>query len=72
MFLGQRLRREVDVWSRLKHKNILPFIGICDDLAPTPVLISPFYKFGHVGTYLRKHPDINRNELVSHIFIDNL
>ncbi|KAJ7840878.1 kinase-like domain-containing protein [Mycena leptocephala] len=60
----RRLRREVDVWARLKHKNILPFIGICDDLAPTPVLISPFYKFGHVGTYLKEHPDINRNELV--------
>ncbi|KAJ6580532.1 kinase-like domain-containing protein [Mycena vulgaris] len=60
----RRLRREVEVWSRLKHKNILPFIGACDDLAPTPVLISPFYKFGHVATYLRKHPEINRRDLV--------
>ncbi|KAJ7850119.1 kinase-like domain-containing protein, partial [Mycena leptocephala] len=60
----QRLRREVDVWSRLKHKNILPFIGVCDDLAPSPVLISPFYKFGHVGTYLKKNPFGNREELV--------
>ncbi|KAJ7932966.1 kinase-like domain-containing protein [Mycena leptocephala] len=61
----RRLRREVEVWSRLKHKNILPLIGVCDDLAPSPVLISPFYKFGHVGTYLRKHPGIDRKELVS-------
>ncbi|KAJ6588967.1 kinase-like domain-containing protein, partial [Mycena capillaripes] len=59
-----RLRREVDVWARLKHRNVLPFIGVCDDLAPWPVLISPFYKFGHVQTYLRKHPSTNRQNLV--------
>ncbi|KAK7014324.1 glycoside hydrolase family 76 protein [Favolaschia claudopus] len=61
----RRLKREVEVWSKLKHKNILPFIGVCDDLAPTPVLISPFYKFGHVGTYLRKHPHMNRMDIVN-------
>ncbi|KAJ7914607.1 kinase-like domain-containing protein [Mycena leptocephala] len=60
----RRLKREVDVWRRLRHKNILPFIGVCDDVAPFPVLISPFYKFGHVGTYLKKHPTVDRNELV--------
>ncbi|KAJ7307743.1 hypothetical protein DFH08DRAFT_975357 [Mycena albidolilacea] len=50
----RRLKREVDVWSRLKHKNILTFIGVCEDLAPLPVLISPYYKFGHVGKYFSK------------------
>ncbi|KAF8216901.1 kinase-like domain-containing protein [Mycena galopus ATCC 62051] len=59
----RRLKREVDVWSRLKHKNVLPFIGVCEDLAPLPVLISPFYKFGHVGKYLRKHPKVDRAKL---------
>ncbi|KAJ7869720.1 kinase-like domain-containing protein [Mycena olivaceomarginata] len=59
----RRLKREVDVWSRLKHKNILTFIGVCEDLAPLPVLISPYYKFGHVGKYISKHPGINRHEL---------
>ncbi|KAF8192271.1 kinase-like domain-containing protein [Mycena galopus ATCC 62051] len=59
----RRLKREVDVWSRLRHKNLLPFIGVCEDLAPSPLLISPFYKFGHIGTYIRKHPDPDRQEL---------
>ncbi|KAJ7339050.1 kinase-like domain-containing protein, partial [Mycena albidolilacea] len=61
---SRRLNREVDIWSRLKHRNILSFIGICEDLAPLPVLISPFYKFGHVGKYLTKHPGVNREKLV--------
>ncbi|KAF8207469.1 kinase-like domain-containing protein, partial [Mycena galopus ATCC 62051] len=55
--------REVDVWRRLKHKNILSFIGVCEDLAPSPVLISPFYKFGDVGNYLSKHPGANKGDL---------
>ncbi|KAF7337069.1 TKL/TKL-ccin protein kinase [Mycena venus] len=60
----KKFRREVHVWSPLKHKNILPLIGVCEDLTPLPVLISPFCEFGHIGTYLRKHPEINRQELV--------
>ncbi|KAJ7322006.1 kinase-like domain-containing protein [Mycena albidolilacea] len=60
----RRLKREADIWSRLKHKNILTFIGVCEDLAPLPVLISPFYKFGHVGKYISKHPKVNREALV--------
>ncbi|KAJ7500320.1 kinase-like domain-containing protein [Mycena galericulata] len=62
--LLRRLRREIDVWKRLRHKNILPFIGVCSNIAPLPVLISPFYKFGHVGTFLKKHPTVDRNDLV--------
>ncbi|KAJ7662979.1 kinase-like domain-containing protein, partial [Mycena rosella] len=58
------LRREVDVWSQLRHKYVLPFIGVCDDIAPWPVLVSPFYKFGHVATYLKKNPSTDRQALV--------
>ncbi|KAJ6620014.1 kinase-like domain-containing protein [Mycena sp. CBHHK59/15] len=60
----RRLKREIEVWSRLKHKNLLPFIGVCDDIAPWPVLVSPFYKFGHVGAYLKKNPNTNRQDIV--------
>ncbi|KAJ6450206.1 kinase-like domain-containing protein [Mycena sanguinolenta] len=50
-------------YGRLKDKNILPIIGVCEDLAPLPVLISPFYKFGHIGKHLSKNPRANREEL---------
>ncbi|KAF7336052.1 Glycoside hydrolase family 76 protein [Mycena sanguinolenta] len=60
----RRLKREAEVWSKLKHKNVLPFIGMCNDIAPYPVLISPFYKFGHVETYVTKNPSVDRQALV--------
>ncbi|KAJ7202564.1 kinase-like domain-containing protein [Mycena pura] len=62
--LLHRLKREADIWSKLKHENVLPFIGVCDDFAPCPVLIAPFCTFGHVGTYLRKNPSADRYELI--------
>ncbi|KAJ7195651.1 kinase-like domain-containing protein [Mycena pura] len=62
--LLKSLDREVQIWRRLRHKNILPFIGVCNDLAPLPVLVSPLCKFGHVGKYINGHPEANRSELI--------
>ncbi|KAF7345558.1 TKL/TKL-ccin protein kinase [Mycena venus] len=62
--VGRRLRREVEIWRRLKHRNVLPFFGVCDDIAPRPMLISMFCHFGHIGTYLKTHPWADRDELV--------
>ncbi|KAJ7820201.1 kinase-like domain-containing protein [Mycena leptocephala] len=60
----KRLKREVGVWSKLKHPNILPFLGVYDIDAPLPIFLSPFYKFGHVENYLRNHPSANRHQLM--------
>ncbi|KAJ7461343.1 kinase-like domain-containing protein [Mycena galericulata] len=64
--LLKRLTREANIWSKLKHENVLPFIGVCEDvrIAPRPVLISPFCESGHVGRYLRTNPSANRDLLV--------
>ncbi|KAJ7838389.1 kinase-like domain-containing protein, partial [Mycena olivaceomarginata] len=61
--------READVWSKLKHRHLVPFIGLCEDiaLAPAPVLISPFYKFGNIATYLKKNPSADRIELIREV-----
>ncbi|KAJ7614190.1 kinase-like domain-containing protein [Roridomyces roridus] len=61
--ISRRLKRQVDLWAGLKHQNVLPFFGVCDDIAPWPVLVSPFYKLGHIGTYVRMNPAANREEL---------
>ncbi|KAF7345560.1 Glycoside hydrolase family 76 protein [Mycena venus] len=60
----RRLKREVGVWSKLKHPNILPFLGVYDIGAPLPIFLSPFYKFGHVGNYLKNHPSADRHQLM--------
>ncbi|KAJ7315537.1 kinase-like domain-containing protein [Mycena albidolilacea] len=57
------MEREVQVWSQVKHPNLLPFFGICKGLAQWPVLVSPFYEFGHVGEYLKKFPEADRQAL---------
>nr|GAT50658.1 TKL/TKL-ccin protein kinase [Mycena chlorophos] len=62
--IARRLRREARVWSKLKHRNVLPFIGVCYDLMPArgmprPALIAPFCKSGNVINFLRKHSDID-------------
>ncbi|KAK7017756.1 TKL/TKL-ccin protein kinase, partial [Favolaschia claudopus] len=62
--VDRRLRREATIWKTLRHENILPFIGLCEDLAPWPVLLSPFCEFGNVGNYLKKHPDADRPKIV--------
>ncbi|KAJ6544762.1 kinase-like domain-containing protein [Mycena vulgaris] len=59
-----RLKREAEVWGQIHHKNLVPFLGVYDDIAPWPVLISPYYELGHVGAFLRKHPAANRQEIV--------
>ncbi|KAJ6447773.1 kinase-like domain-containing protein, partial [Mycena sanguinolenta] len=52
------------IWSKLKHPNVLPFLGLYDVGQATPILVSPFCKFGHVGHYVRNHSKANRIQLV--------
>ncbi|KAJ7935350.1 kinase-like domain-containing protein [Mycena leptocephala] len=60
----KRLKREAEIWAQLKHKHVVPFIGVCDDVAPRPVLVSPLYKLGHAGSFLRNNPAANREDMV--------
>ncbi|KAJ7809548.1 kinase-like domain-containing protein [Mycena olivaceomarginata] len=53
----QRLDCEAFVWSRQDHRNIVPFLGVFDlPGCHFPVLISPYYEFGHIGKYLGNNP----------------
>ncbi|KAF7368658.1 TKL/TKL-ccin protein kinase [Mycena venus] len=61
--LLRRLRSEAEVWSRLIHRNVLPFFGVWEE--PTvPALISPFYKSGDLQKYLRDCPTADKEKMV--------
>jgi serine/threonine protein kinase len=53
----QRLRREIYIWSRLSHDNILPILGLYIDSSKEshelPALVSPWCEKGNLTEYLR-------------------
>ncbi|PBK78438.1 hypothetical protein ARMSODRAFT_998509 [Armillaria solidipes] len=53
--------QEVLVWRQLQHPNVLPFLGVSEDLfAPSYCLISPWMVNGNIMSYLQAHPDHDR------------
>ncbi|KAJ3576340.1 hypothetical protein NP233_g489 [Leucocoprinus birnbaumii] len=52
------LVREAIVWHKLKHKNVLPFLGLASDLGRVgncPALISPYCNLGTISMYVKTH-----------------
>ncbi|KAJ7028226.1 kinase-like domain-containing protein [Mycena alexandri] len=60
----QRLNLKASIWRKLRHRNILPSLGLYEIGAPLPILLSPFFTFGHVGVYLKNHPSAPRQQLM--------
>ncbi|SJL08804.1 uncharacterized protein ARMOST_12174 [Armillaria ostoyae] len=53
--------QEALVWRQLRHPNVLPFLGVNEDLfAPRYCLISPWMVNGNIMSYLEAHPDHDR------------
>lgn len=51
----RKLCREVMIWGVLQHRNIVPLYGYCKEFGAYGSLISPWYKSGDVGKFIRKH-----------------
>ncbi|KIM86960.1 hypothetical protein PILCRDRAFT_293263 [Piloderma croceum F 1598] len=60
----RRLNRESRVWHSLCHPNILPFLGLCRDMGPSPAMISPLCHNGDIHPYLATNPDADRLEII--------
>ncbi|KAJ7036895.1 kinase-like domain-containing protein, partial [Mycena alexandri] len=48
----QKLRREVAVWYRLDHPNVVPLLGITYDFGTSLSMVSPWLPNGTLHTYL--------------------
>jgi len=60
----KRFEHEIDVWSKLRHKNILSFYGIVTDLGQIH-MVSPWQEHGNVLEYVDHNPEANRLHLLS-------
>jgi serine/threonine protein kinase len=61
----QRFAREVLVWKRLSHPNVLPFLGVWTTHQFKFAMVSVWMPHGNVVDYVQKHPKTNRLTLVS-------
>ena len=56
--------KEVAIWKRVSHPNIVPFLGVSE--APAPLsMVSEWMPNGNVRGYVAKNPDVSRLQLVS-------
>lgn len=47
----KRILREVHLWSKLRHENIVPFFGICTEIESTISIISEWMPLGNAYSY---------------------
>ncbi|KAG2144100.1 kinase-like domain-containing protein [Suillus bovinus] len=52
--IGKRIRREVYVWVRLLHDNILPLEGVTEGFGPLPAFVTPWMENGSLNDYLKR------------------
>lgn len=52
--IRKRLNREMDVWWKLDHPNIVPLWGFSNDMGPLPAPIAPWYENGNAADYVQK------------------
>ncbi|KAI5117272.1 hypothetical protein M0805_001002 [Coniferiporia weirii] len=57
--LTKRFIREASIWNRLKHPNILPFLGTADPPDLPTCLVSPWMSNGNSVDYLTRHPEVS-------------
>lgn len=63
---SQRLCREVIIWKRLSHPNVLPLLGVSVSKNPQYFrIVSEWMPNGNVTEYVGSNPEANRLHLVS-------
>ncbi|KAE9383889.1 kinase-like protein [Gymnopus androsaceus JB14] len=63
--IRKRFCNEALVWRQLKHRNILPLLGVNAELfKPSFCIISPWMDNKDIITYLKRNPTRNRSEVL--------
>ena len=66
LVLAQQLCREVLIWKRLSHPNVLPLLGVSVSENPRHFrIVSEWMANGNVMEYIKSNPEANRLRLVS-------
>ncbi|KAF8074592.1 kinase-like domain-containing protein [Lyophyllum atratum] len=52
-----RIDREAKIWGKLKHTNIIPFLGCCRPRDELPFLVSPWMENRDARNYRHAHPE---------------
>jgi len=58
----QSFLKEAIIWKRLRHPNVVPFIGVTRDPLQ---FVSEYMPNGTLTRYVKNHPSADRIELVS-------
>jgi len=59
----QRLCTNAVMWKRLRHPNVVSFLGFGSDSPPFS-LVYPWMSNGNLSNYVREHPDVDKLSLV--------
>ncbi|KAF8840481.1 kinase-like protein [Paxillus ammoniavirescens] len=51
----KKLNRELKVWAKLRHENIVPLLGVVSGFSVLPSMVSPWFSNGSLSSYLSKH-----------------
>ena len=62
----KRLFREIVIWRRLSHPNVLPVLGVSPKLFPL-CLVSEWMIDENITDFTSNHPEVNRLRLVRSI-----
>lgn len=65
-YRNQEFCKEVVIWKRISHPNIVPFLGVSETSAPL-CMVSEWMPKGTLREYVWKNPDISRLQIVREI-----
>ncbi|KAG2146135.1 kinase-like domain-containing protein [Suillus bovinus] len=61
-FNTEMFRRELGIWKRLRHSNILKFMGTTSDFGPSKALVAPWMKNGTLTSFLRENESLRLHD----------